>query len=294
MHIDPGTLFGNSDARDRTARQLLETCQQSGDPFALFLSRWEPISISYGDESQFMLYGDEVQLAESLPDKISRYLLQMGIPMIMVQDSSYVDSMASWTPALRLAHDAWQDTLRALVERADLIFFQMLWSEGEGMASELQMIKEAQKESCTIVLIPSFRQLDEAVHFSPITKDAGFLRDFPRVAYTDEFDPSALLAMDLTTDIVLRMVSIRQVPPAQRAELSDQARRRRLFPLPRQIGPASIGEQVIALAGAHERAGNLDKARQTLQLAREHFSSIDDREQVQFIDRELARLSTAS
>lgn len=234
MHIDPVSLFGNRGRRAGAAREALQLHHDSGDPFALYLSRWEPITISYGDEARYMAYGEDSQAPEPIADKLGRYLLEFGIPLLMVADDRDVASMASWIPALHLPDSEWNREVHALIRRADLIFIQMLLTTSAGLESEFELIRAESKESISVVLLPTFGQAESIMQLSPLKKDDAFFRGFDRVLYTHELFPQALLEMEETGDIIMRMLAIASLPKADRSRLADPKVRVAEFPLPSQ------------------------------------------------------------
>src|SRR2546422_11213836 len=115
--------FGSDDARDEAARRIIARYDETALPYALYLSRWD-MRITFGDESAWMGFGDELNAPKPLYDKWARYLIAVGIPMIMVRETNGKMQDLAWCPAIRLDSDGWRQEVRGFIDRADLVILR--------------------------------------------------------------------------------------------------------------------------------------------------------------------------
>lgn len=214
-------IWGDTDLRHQAALQILARFDEVCEPFALYLARWD-IGTLFGDEAAWMAYGDELQAPEPLHDKWARYLSHLPIPMLMVTDPEQRMDRA-WCPSIRLDQDDWELEVRKYVEFADLVIVQPGFFPGSGLEAELELIRRAGKQHCTVVLLPV---LEGELHANlEKNRDPELLAGFNRLADTNELSPLHIMDSPCIADIAARMLATKKLSAGSRRDWRAEFRK---------------------------------------------------------------------
>jgi len=207
----------------KAALSVLERYENTGEPFAVFLSSWAI------DE----VYRTMDELLGRPPRKVNaRIGLERQVRILLQKDK--LDTVAVYRkgdferiaipqewPSLSLSDDEWRARVGQVVQWADLVV--LFWgATTEGLTWEVEMCASGSIAQKTVVVTPA---APRDIFLSQLYKT------FPRIVPRSEIPPMVALHPEFTS-LIDRMKAIKLADPQVRSKFVDPEKRLRKFPLP--------------------------------------------------------------